>query len=90
MAGLGAGSANAGSAAGTFPQAGGAAAAAPAGGAAAAAPGAGGGAARVLYAGLVLGRCSGVFLVLESALDDLGLGATPGALNPLDVLIKGY
>jgi hypothetical protein len=37
--------------------------------------------------GLVLGRCSSVLLVLESALDDLGLGATAGALNPLDVLV---
>jgi hypothetical protein len=34
-------------------------------------------------AGLVLGRCSGALLVLESALDDLGLGATTGALTPL-------
>ena len=33
-------------------------------------------------------RCSGVLLVLESALEDLGLGATAGALNPLDVLVK--
>ena len=46
-----------------------------------------GGAARVLDAGLVLGRCSSVLLALESVLDDLGLGATVGALNPLDVLV---
>ena len=31
----------------------------------------------------------GFFLVSESALDDLDLGATAGALNPLDVLVKG-
>ena len=36
-----------------------------------------------------LRRCSGVLVVLESALEDLGLGATAGALNPLDVLVKG-
>ena len=36
-----------------------------------------------------LRRCSSVLLVLESALDDLDLGATAGALNPLDVLVKG-
>ena len=40
-----------------------------------------------------LRRCSGVLLVLESALEDLGhgatVGATDGALNPLDVLVKG-
>ena len=36
-----------------------------------------------------LRRCSSVLLVLESALEDLGLGATAGALNPLDVLVKG-
>jgi hypothetical protein len=29
----------------------------------------------------------GILLVLELALDDLGLGATAGALNPLDVLV---
>ncbi len=29
----------------------------------------------------------GIHLVLELALDDLGLGATAGALNPLDVLV---
>ncbi len=46
-----------------------------------------GGAARVLDACLVLGRCSSVLLVFESALDNLGLGATAGALNPLDVLV---
>ncbi len=45
--------------------------------------------ARVLDACLVLGRCSSssVLMVLESALDNLGLGATAGALNPLDVLV---
>jgi hypothetical protein len=32
---------------------------------------------------LILGRCSSVILVLELALDYLGLGATSGALNPL-------
>ena len=31
----------------------------------------------------------GFILVRESALDDLDLGATAGALNPLDVLVKG-
>ncbi len=36
---------------------------------------------------LVLGRCFSVLLVLESVLDDLGLGAIDGALNPLDVLV---
>ena len=36
-----------------------------------------------------LRRCSGVLLVLELALEDLGLGATAGALDPLDVLVKG-
>ena len=40
-----------------------------------------------------LRRCSGVQLVLESSLEDLGLGATvgatAGALNPLDFLVKG-
>ena len=36
-----------------------------------------------------LRRCSGVLLVLESGLEDLGLGATAGALHPLDVLVKG-
>ena len=36
-----------------------------------------------------LRRCSGVLLVLESALEDLGRGATAGALNPLDVLVNG-
>ncbi len=46
-----------------------------------------GGAARVLDACLVLGHCSSVLLVLESALDNLGLGATAGPLNPLDVLV---
>jgi hypothetical protein len=70
----------------------GAAAAAPAGGAAAQQPlprrgRRCGGAARVLNAGLVLGRCSSVLVVLESALDDLGLGATADALNHLDVLV---
>ncbi len=62
----------------------------PAGGAAAAAPGQAllrRRPARVLDAGLVLGRCSSVLLVLESALDNLGLGATAGALNPLDILV---
>ncbi len=75
----------------TLPAGGGAATAAPAGAAAAAAPGGRGwrcgGAARVLDACLVLGRCSCVLLVLKSALDDLGLGATTGALNPFDVLV---
>jgi len=47
------------------------------------------GAARVVDASLVLGRCSSVLLVLELALDHLGLGTTAGALNSLDVLIKG-
>jgi hypothetical protein len=46
-----------------------------------------GGAARVLDACLVLGRCSSALLVFESALDDLGLRATAGTLNPLDVLV---
>ncbi len=32
-------------------------------------------------------RTFGIHLVLELALDDLGLGATAGVLNPLDVLI---
>ncbi len=41
-----------------------------------------GGTARVLDAGFVVGRCSSVHLVLESALDDRGLGATAGGLNP--------
>ncbi len=44
-------------------------------------------AARVLDACLVLGRCSSVLLVLESAVDYLGLGATAGALSPLDILV---
>ncbi len=48
----------------------------------------GGGAARILDACLVLGRCSSVLLVLKLALDYLGLVATAGALNPLDVLVK--
>jgi hypothetical protein len=38
---------------------------------------------------LVFGRCSSVRLVLELALDYLGLGVTAGNLNPLDVLITG-
>ncbi len=46
-----------------------------------------GGAARVLDACLVLWRCSSVLLVPESAFDDLSLGATAGALNPLNVLV---
>ncbi len=32
-------------------------------------------------------RTFGILLVFELALDDLGLGATTGALNSLDVLI---
>ena len=36
-----------------------------------------------------LRHCSGVLLVLKSVLKDLGLGASAGALNPLDVLVKG-
>ncbi len=42
----------------------------------------------VLDACLVLWRCSSV-MVLKSALDYLGLGASTGALNPLDVLVIG-
>ena len=67
-AGLGAGSANAGAAAGSSPQAGGAAAAAPEAGAAAAPL------ASSMPASSLL-RCSSVLLVLESVLEDLGLGA---------------
>ena len=81
-AGLGAGSANAGAAAGSSPPAGGAARCRACGQR-------GSGAARVVDASLVLGRCSSVLLVLELALDHLGLGTTAGALNSLDVLIKG-
>ena len=83
-AGLGAGSANAGAAAlaGSSPQAGGAARCRACGWR-------GSGAARVVDASLVLGRCSSVLLVLELALDHLGLGTTAGTLNSLDVLIKG-
>jgi hypothetical protein len=33
-------------------------------------------------------RTFGIHLVLELALDDLGLGATAGALNPLDVRVR--
>jgi hypothetical protein len=33
--------------------------------------------------------CSGILLVLELALDYLGLGATAGVLNPIDILITG-
>ncbi len=47
------------------------------------------GGASVLDSCLVLGLCSSVLLVLESALDCLDLGATTGAQNPLDVLIIG-
>jgi hypothetical protein len=32
-------------------------------------------------------RCSGILLVLEHELDDLGLWATAGTLNPIDVLV---
>ena len=86
-AGLGAGSANAGAAAlaGSSPPAGGAARCR-------ACSRRGSGAARVVNASLVLGRCSSVLLVLELALDlvdHLGLGTTAGALNSLDVHIKG-
>jgi len=83
-AGLGAGSANAGAAAlaRSSPPAGGAARCRACGRR-------GSGAARVVDASLVLGRCSSVLLVLELALDHLGLGTTAGALNSLDVLIKG-
>ncbi len=38
---------------------------------------------------LVLVHCSRVLLVFKLVLDDLGLGATAGALNPLDVLVIG-
>ena len=37
--------------------------------------------------GVGVRRTFGILLVLELALDDLGLGATAGALNPLDVLV---
>ena len=40
-------------------------------------------------AGKGRGRGGDVVLVLEFALDDLGLGATAGAHNPLDVLVIG-
>jgi hypothetical protein len=34
-------------------------------------------------------RCSGILLVLELALDYLGLVANASALNPIDVLVIG-
>jgi hypothetical protein len=37
--------------------------------------------------GIGVRRTLGILLVLELALDNLGLGATAGALNPLDVLV---
>ncbi len=48
----------------------------------------------VLIGGSVSGSvlvwcCSGTYLVLKIALDDLGLGATAGALNPIDVHVIG-
>ena len=49
----------------------------------------GGSTARVFNAFFLPGKCSGVLLVLNLALDDLSLGATAGSLNPLDVLVKG-
>jgi hypothetical protein len=44
---------------------------------------------RCLVAGVLVWRCSGIILVLESALDDLGLGATAGAVNSHDVDVIG-
>ncbi len=49
--------------------------------------GGGGGGAGGGVSGVGVRRKFGILLVLELALDDLGLGATAGALNPLDVLV---
>ncbi len=47
--------------------------------------GGGGGGGGISGVGVLRTFC--IHLVLELALDDLGLGATAGALNPLDVLV---
>ncbi len=47
----------------------------------------GGSGAGAGVSGVGVRRTFGILLVLELALDDLGLGATAGALNPLDVLV---
>jgi hypothetical protein len=54
---------------------------------AAAAGGGGGGGGCGGISGVGVRRTFGIHLVLELALDYLGLGATAGALNPLDVLV---
>ncbi len=46
------------------------------------------GTARLDDAGVVVGAWCGVHLVVESALDDLGLVATVGARYPLDVVCE--
>ena len=58
-------------------------------GGSAAGRGGGGLRCRCLVAGVLVRRCSGIILVLESALDDLGLGATAGAVNSHDVDVIG-
>ena len=47
----------------------------------------GGGGGNCSVSGVGVRRTFGILLVLELALDDLGLGATACALNPLDVLV---